>query len=57
MVDLHRDRYRLDWFNMQRIFMGRIDPDEAGLAEINGTASYTEVSEPHSLAECPHRDG
>lgn len=63
MPSEHVDLYRLDWQNLRRVHIKRLPVDDPLLVKPDGTptqiaigwATYYEVSEPHTLADCPHR--
>lgn len=55
--ELHVDRYAVDPFTGTRRFLGRVSPDDVGAQEREGRATYVEVSEPHTLADCSEREG
>lgn len=50
----HVDRYVVNPLTGEKRFLGRIKPEEVGAQEAIGWSTYTEVSEPHTMEECPH---
>lgn len=50
MGELHVDRYAVNPLTGERRFIARIHPDQVATQEREGWATYTAVSEPHTMA-------
>jgi hypothetical protein len=61
-MNRHVDLFHVDWWGSTRTFDRRLALDDPLLVKPDGTptqlaqgwASYYDVSEPHTMAECPH---